>query len=340
MRRKPSATRRSDRAVAALAPPPRRRHFVAGKLLLDEPVVRLVLVERADHVVAIAPCGRPLAVDREAIGLGKARQVEPVPGPPLAVARIGQQLVDHFFICVGRRVVLEVVHFLRRRRQSDQVEVHAPQQGALGCGRRRLHALGLELLQHKGVDRIDHPCRILHLRNRRSHRFVQQPVQMRIHFLGRLRQRPACGRWPQPALPKSRPEATPPIGILGVRSPRTYCISRDCFESPGSSAGTMLAAAQHRAQACHTQSAGRAAPNRGSRHSWPSARERFFVEQRLVLSEGQSRKDAKCDGNCRENTHRNPPPDLEQNTTELYNAPVRATLHILGSRGKYGNQST
>ena len=33
---------------------------------------------------------------------------------------------------------------------------------------------------------------------------------------------------------------TPPIGILGVRSPRTYCISSECFEFPGSNAGPCL----------------------------------------------------------------------------------------------------
>ena len=79
-----------------------RREFVAGQLLLDEVVVGLVLIEGADHVVAVSPCGRPFAVDREAVGFGEAREVEPVAGPTFAVPGIGEELVDHLLVGIGR----------------------------------------------------------------------------------------------------------------------------------------------------------------------------------------------------------------------------------------------
>src|SRR2546428_12844050 len=60
-----------------------RRQLVARKLLQNEAVVRLVAVERADHVVAIAPhLGADLIV-LVAVGIGVARQVQPVPRPAL-----------------------------------------------------------------------------------------------------------------------------------------------------------------------------------------------------------------------------------------------------------------
>ncbi len=71
--------------VAAFRSRSAGRHFVACKLLLDKAVVGLILIQRANHVVAIAPGGRPFSIDSEAIGLGETRQVEPVPGPPFAV---------------------------------------------------------------------------------------------------------------------------------------------------------------------------------------------------------------------------------------------------------------
>jgi hypothetical protein len=40
-----------------------------------------------------------------------------------------------------------------RRRQADQVEGGAPDEGALVCGGRRFQALFLQGRQHKGVDR-------------------------------------------------------------------------------------------------------------------------------------------------------------------------------------------
>ena len=61
--------------------------LVAGELLEDEAVERLVGVEGADDVVAIAPGVGPRFVELVAVGVGVAGEVEPVPAPALAVVR-------------------------------------------------------------------------------------------------------------------------------------------------------------------------------------------------------------------------------------------------------------
>ena len=104
--------------------------LVGGDLFLNEGVVGLVAIERLDHVIAIAPGG-----DEEVVGLkpgcvGVANQVEPVAAPALAVARRGEQAVDQLLVGVARLVVDELVHLLRRGRQTVQVEVGAANQSA------------------------------------------------------------------------------------------------------------------------------------------------------------------------------------------------------------------
>ena len=80
--------------------------FVAGDLLGQKHVVRLVAVERADDVVAIPPDVRPVVVVLVAVGIGVACDIQPVTAPTLAVVRRGEQLVDQPFPG-ARRVVGE-----------------------------------------------------------------------------------------------------------------------------------------------------------------------------------------------------------------------------------------
>ena len=60
---------------------------VAGNLFEDEAVVRLVVIERADHIITIRPGVGARRVHLEAGGFRKAHHVEPVPRPTLTVAR-------------------------------------------------------------------------------------------------------------------------------------------------------------------------------------------------------------------------------------------------------------
>ena len=78
------------------------RQLVAGDLLAHEAVERLVVVERAHHVIAIAIGQRAIGVGVEvAVRVGVAGRVEPVLSPPLAVVGRGQVAIDHPLVGVG-----------------------------------------------------------------------------------------------------------------------------------------------------------------------------------------------------------------------------------------------
>ena len=133
--------------------------LVAGQLLGEEPVVRLVGVERADDVIAIPPGVGPVGVGPVAVGFGVPDQVEPVPSPPLAVLGRGQQAVDQPLVGVGRVVGQKTVDLLGRRRQTRQIECDPADQGPprrLGRGRQPVFK---QLPEHKPIDRIPRPGR-------------------------------------------------------------------------------------------------------------------------------------------------------------------------------------
>ena len=90
--------------------------FVAGDLLADETVVRLVLIEGLNYVIPIAPDIGTRFIGLETIGIGISRQVEPVPAPALAILRGGEQTVHYFRECVGRVIGQEPLHVFGRGR--------------------------------------------------------------------------------------------------------------------------------------------------------------------------------------------------------------------------------
>ena len=77
-----AAERRAQPGVKIVGP-----KLVAGDLFLDEAVVGLVLVERLDDVVPIAPNIRADCVIRETIAFRIASQIKPVPSPALPISR-------------------------------------------------------------------------------------------------------------------------------------------------------------------------------------------------------------------------------------------------------------
>ncbi len=116
----------------------RQRHeFVAGKLLNEELIERLVVVEGANDVVAVLEGPRAHRVFiGVAIRVGVARDIEPVPAPTLAVVRRREQPIDQPLEGVGIGIVDEVFNLVRRRRQAEQVKRHAADQRAavsFGC---------------------------------------------------------------------------------------------------------------------------------------------------------------------------------------------------------------
>ena len=119
------------------------KEHVAGDLLLDEPGVGLVGVERTDHIIAIGPGIGPGLVLVVAVRVAVVDDVEPVPGPAFTVSGRGQQPVDEFLVGRGISVGNEGIHFLGRWRQARQVKREpADERAAVGDRRRREFLLG------------------------------------------------------------------------------------------------------------------------------------------------------------------------------------------------------
>ena len=131
--------------------------LVAGQLLGNEAIERLVLVERGDDVVAIAPLAfagdDERRVDVEADGVDVAGHVQPVTAPALAEVRRSQQSVDQPLEGVGTLVGDKGLHFLAGGRQAHKVEIGpADKRRTVGLGRKR-QSLGRQPSQQKRVDR-------------------------------------------------------------------------------------------------------------------------------------------------------------------------------------------
>src|SRR2546426_4484992 len=171
--------------------------LVGGELLDDELVVRLVVIQGLDHVIAIAPCCRQIAIVLEARAVGVANDVQPVSSPTLAVMGRGQQPLDEVLVGSRRRILDEGVHLLRGWQQPDQVEVGAPDQGvAVGFERRR-QSLLIQGLLDEGVDWILVPAAIRHLWESIPDRPLESPplpVLLRDNFL-LIVISIAAGRW-------------------------------------------------------------------------------------------------------------------------------------------------
>ncbi len=110
---------------------------VAGDLLANELVVRLVAVERVDHVIAITPGVRIGDIARWAGRFGIAGDVEPVPAPALAERRRSEEAIDQLLVADASCVGHECVDLGGRRRQAGEVEGQpADQRHAIGIAHR------------------------------------------------------------------------------------------------------------------------------------------------------------------------------------------------------------
>src|SRR5262249_1496999 len=140
------------------------REQVAGDVFLYELVVWHVLVKRSDHVIAVAPGVDLIVVEFVPVGFGIADQVQPVPGPALAIMRRGEQPIDHFGEGDGRLIGQEVCDFARSRWQADQVEGDAPDERPLIGAWGWFKTLFLELGQDKSIDGRSRPSRLIYRR--------------------------------------------------------------------------------------------------------------------------------------------------------------------------------
>src|SRR5580698_2302857 len=94
---------------------------VAGNLLADETVVRLVLIERRDHVVAILVGLLDGIVTASARGICVAHNVKPHTAPTLAIARRSEEPVDYVLVGLRRSVGKKCIDLLRRGRQTGYI---------------------------------------------------------------------------------------------------------------------------------------------------------------------------------------------------------------------------
>ena len=147
----PRAGGEETQRLDAVARP--REERVPRHLLLDETGVGLVRVEGPDDVVAVGPRMIPRLVLVVAVRVPVVRDVEPMPGPALAMAGRRQQAVDQPLIGRRRGVGDEGGDLLGGRRQARQVERDAADQGGGAGHRRRLQALLGEFRAHEMIDR-------------------------------------------------------------------------------------------------------------------------------------------------------------------------------------------
>ena len=138
-----------------------------------------------------------------------------MPTPALAVLRTIEQIVNQRFVRLRGTVFHKAMQFRPRRRETDQVQVHATQQHVwIGLGKRPKLVL-LLFRENKRVNGIAHPAWVPDPRNVRPDRRTKRPMILQIRFrkfvLGRVsalrhpggkqrnlfrRQRPAFRRHP------------------------------------------------------------------------------------------------------------------------------------------------
>ena len=136
---------------------------IAGQLLGEELVVGHVFVEGIDDPIAPRPARAEHFVV-EGVAVAIAGDIEPIDRHAFAVVRRGQSAVHHVFVGLVRGVGRVGVDFLGSRRQTEEVHVHAADEGFLvGFGRGR-DAFGLELGEDEVVDRRARPGFVFHLR--------------------------------------------------------------------------------------------------------------------------------------------------------------------------------
>ena len=107
-----------------------RGKFIACQLPAHELVVGHAGVERLDDKVAVMVGVFAVVILLKAVALGKARHVQPVPCPALAIMRTGQKPIDHLFQCslpVTRSGLNKGVHLLGCGRQANEIKIKPAQ---------------------------------------------------------------------------------------------------------------------------------------------------------------------------------------------------------------------
>ena len=141
-----------DEQLAVAAPVLVLRQLISGKLFREKDVERLVLIQRANHIISVAPGMDAFPVRLVAVGLGVACHVKPVLRPALAIVRRCQQALDRVSVCFRTRVMEEACHIAGRGRQAGQIERQPADKRCMVGGWRRGES---GLLQTRENERIN-----------------------------------------------------------------------------------------------------------------------------------------------------------------------------------------
>ena len=149
---------------------------VAGQLFDGELVERHVGVQGPNDPFPVTPGPGTRAVLFVAVAVGIAGQVKPVAAPALAVVGRGQRAIHHPLVGVGAGVVDKRFNLLRRRRQTQHVQIHATNERVAI----RLGAGGDSFLFQSGqderVDGVAHPGGVFHPGRFRPNDGLEGPV--------------------------------------------------------------------------------------------------------------------------------------------------------------------
>ena len=170
-----------------------RRQQVSGDLLADELVIRQVFVEGVDDVVPVAPRVAEGMIFVDSGGIGEAGDIEPMAPPLLAVMRRSQKALDQRRERCRAIVSQDSLDFGFARRQPEQIELGAPQQGQAVRRGWRLEPVLPQLGEDETIDVVAHPVRRARIRRRRIRDWLESPV-VALDTLG-FRDSPLLANW-------------------------------------------------------------------------------------------------------------------------------------------------
>ena len=130
---------------------------ISRDLFFQKLIIRFVIIERPNDVVAIRPCIRAFAVGFVAVGFRKPHKIQPVARPALTVVRIRKHSFHKLAVSLRIRIRDKRTDVFRSRRQAEHVEGDPSNQfcsGRLRIGRQRVIR---ELLENESIDSVGDP---------------------------------------------------------------------------------------------------------------------------------------------------------------------------------------
>src|SRR5262249_48590177 len=132
------------------------RHQVTRNLLHGKLIEGLVVVERANHIIAIRPSVAAIVV-MQTVSVPITSVVKPVACALFAESRLSKQSVDKMLIRVGGRVVYESLNFFWCRQDSCEIKRYTTNERRLVGFRRRLQTFLFQFRKSETVNCVLRP---------------------------------------------------------------------------------------------------------------------------------------------------------------------------------------